>query len=356
MISHLWCGGPPSQGSDAGWQEEALTARSLSADSGRPEGECCACARLFRCLLVQQPCAGSGAHVAKTGSFEAAVRRDLSPSAGNTFSFLASDTDFGEASVELRGAAAWQRTESLRNGRFVKEYKIGEMLGQGAFGIVFAAKRRKPTDSEGNMLAVKLIDKVETHPGDIEREAAIHAKLDHPNILKVHDVIDERFFVCIVTDRFPGGDLVKCLHGCQRLKPSKTMHIVKQMLEGVCYLHNLAIVHRDVKADNFLTEKEEFLDPDCRVILADFGFACYCRTGDRLQRRCGTKMYWAPEIWDRNYAVKVDVWAVGVTVYGMMEGTFPFRTEWDMKSKVLCIEQIHVSATTCEPYPCTSYF
>jgi serine/threonine protein kinase len=209
-----------------------------------------------------------------------------------------------------------QCTKSLKNGHFVQDYKIGEMLGQGSYGIVFAARRRNVDGPEGDV-AVKLIDKVEMPPEDIERETKIHAMLDHPNILKVHDVIDERFFVCIVTDRFRGGDLVKCLQESKRrLKPSKIVHIAKQLLEGVGYLHTLAIVHRDVKADNILLEREDLVDPSCRIILADFGFACVCKMGDRLQRRCGTRMYWAPEMWDRNYASKVDVWAVGITIFG----------------------------------------
>jgi serine/threonine protein kinase len=228
-----------------------------------------------------------------------------------------------------------KRTDTLRNGEFLSEYVLEEMLGQGSFGIVFACKRKRGESIDS--LAVKLVDKVETPPEDIVQETKIHPQLAHPNILKVHEVIDERFFVCIVMDRFTGGDLVKCLQSYSnaktRIRSGKIVHVARQMIDGIAYLHGRDIVHRDVKADNYLLDRENIMDSECRVILADFGFAASCAHGERLRRRCGTRMYWSPELWDRNYALKVDLWAIAVTLYGIMEGVFPFRSEWEVRHK-----------------------
>jgi len=227
------------------------------------------------------------------------------------------------------------KTKSLDGCGLLQEYTLKDILGHGSFGIVFACKANLYNTLAGDEtdFAVKLIDKVEAHPEDIEMETYIQKKLSHPNILKVHKIIAEKCFVCIVTDLYRGGDMVSCLRQKQPILSGKIVHIGRQMVEAVAYIHSRSIVHRDIKADNFLLDRKSMTDQQCRVVLADFGFACECKVGDRLRRQCGTKRYWSPELWDGNYALKVDVWALGVTTYGLVENTFPFQSEWDVKHK-----------------------
>merc|ERR1712226_1002266 len=99
------------------------------------------------------------------------------------------------------------------------------------------------------------------------------------------------------------------------------------MLEAVAYLHGCNVAHRDVKADNFLLDRDVLSDPNCRLVLADFGHATRFSEGERWSGRSGTDFYWSPEVYDKNYGPKVDVWSIGVIMCLMLDGCFPFGDE-----------------------------
>merc|ERR1719277_2758221 len=94
-------------------------------------------------------------------------------------------------------------------------------------------------------------------------------------------------------------------------------------------------IHRDIKGDNYLMDRRDVTDPDCKVVLTDFGTACHVAKDERLSAAAGTQMFWAPELFDRNYGLKVDVWAMGITMYGLVSGRFPFADEDDIRKKEL---------------------
>jgi len=216
-------------------------------------------------------------------------------------------------------------------------YTVGEMLGQGAFGIVYACK---PIGQERDC-AVKMVDKVETPVDKIQEEADMLAKMDHPNVIKCHDVIFEKCFVCIVMDRLRGGDLIVGMQAHWKSKGKipvmATMPISAQMVSSIHYLHSRSIIHRDVKGDNYLCDRPNIVEPDCKIVLTDFGTAVDCKATDRLREKCGTKLYWSPEFYKLDYSHKVDIWAMGVVVYGLLNGKFPFRDEKDMQTKQVTV-------------------
>lgn len=315
--------------------------------------ECCTQAQNAT-LLEHQPSGSSGIH--DSDNIVDIKKEDPDGDSDYDLDFAELSDDEAEADerdekvvARRRIVAGINRARSLKDGRLLDEYSLGELLGQGSFGIVYACR---PKREKTRNLAVKLVERVEALPEDIDREARIHQSLDHPNILKVHEVIDEKCFLCIVMDHYTGGDLVRCLQthakAGRRIKSGRIIHVVKQMTEAVAYLHGMSIVHRDIKADNYLLDRLAITDTECRVALADFGFSCECRAGDRLKRRCGTHCYWPPELWDRNYALKVDVWAVGVTLFGMVEGVFPFRSEWEVKHKEVKFNSSGISSKTLD--------
>mmetsp|Transcript_63157 Transcript_63157/g.116299 ORF Transcript_63157/g.116299 Transcript_63157/m.116299 type:complete len:778 (-) Transcript_63157:56-2389(-) len=217
--------------------------------------------------------------------------------------------------------------------RLLEEYSVGQTLGEGAFGVVYACTHR----ATGDEVAVKMVDKVETPVEAIRKEAELQKSLNCPNIVKVHQIFYERCFVCIVMDKFNGGDLVEGLHLHLKEKGKinchDIVHVSTQMGNAILYLHTRTIVHRDVKGDNYLMGVKNITDPNCKIALADFGTAVHVKPGERLSAEVGTRIFWSPEFCQKNYGLKVDIWAMGVIMYGLLDGRFPFKDENDIKKK-----------------------
>jgi hypothetical protein len=147
-------------------------------------------------------------------------------------------------------------------------------------------------------------------------------------------------------DKYGGGDLVEGLqkHLKERgqINCFHVVHVCRQMGASVEYLHQRGVIHRDVKGDNYLMDRRDMTDPACKVVLTDFGTACNVDKGERLSAAVGTKIFWPPEFFDKNYGVKVDVWAIGVIMYGLVTGRFPFRDEADIRAKEVKIpKRVH---------------
>jgi serine/threonine protein kinase len=250
-----------------------------------------------------------------------------------------SSQDGGNSGLEAGGAGGAKGGGDKKGGqkRLLDFYNVGEMLGQGAFGIVYACK---PLGSDRDC-AVKMVDKVETPVDKIKEEAEMLQTMDHENVIKCHDVIYEKCFVCIVMDRLRGGDLIVGMQAHWKSKGKipvmATVPITAQMASSIAYLHNRCVIHRDVKGDNYLCDRPDIVDAGVRIVLTDFGTAVACKPDERLREKCGTKLYWAPEFYKLDYSLKVDIWAMGVVVYGLLNGKFPFRDEKDINSKTVTV-------------------
>eukprot|EP00452_MALV-II_sp_L67-6_P000234 gene235-108_t len=220
---------------------------------------------------------------------------------------------------------------TINTASFRGDVKVLKKLGEGSFGVVHECRIR----ASGKTVAVKMIDLLEADRAEIENELRLLCTMSHPNIIRCHDIYREECFICIVMDKFGGGDLVDGLQrhlgskGKIREPPLKP--IVRQMLRSIAYLQINSIVHRDVKGDNFLMNTQDITDSTCVVVLADFGTAMKLEKGKQLKELCGTRIFWAPEMCNRKYSFEVDTWAVGVVSYGLLDGTFPFRDERQIK-------------------------
>jgi len=219
------------------------------------------------------------------------------------------------------------------NEKLLDNYTLGKVLGQGAFGVVYSCKQKGGSKE----FAVKMIDQVETPLEEIKQECKMLMRFEHRSVVKLHAVYYEKVFVCMVLEIYKGGDMIE---GMQLHWKSKGMipipviqNLSKQMFESVAYLHQSNVVHRDLKGDNYLQDRKALEDPNCRVFLSDFGTVVDLEPGKRLNQKCGTKTYWSPEFYKQNYGLKVDVWALGVVIFGMVTGRFPFKGQPDVESK-----------------------
>lgn len=226
---------------------------------------------------------------------------------------------------ELPGSASGSRKKFPKH--LVEIYDIEHILGQGAFSTVWRCRHRKT----GEVRALKKIDTTELSPREIAHEIALMRLLRHESVVKCYDVFLEAQFVSIVIDMFTGGDLIDGLNAHRRsrgrIPDGQLSHITRQMVAAVVHVHSLRIVHRDIKGENFLSDRPDIGDPACRVALADFGTAMRIEPGEKLQSRVGTPAFWAPEVWAGCYDFLVDVWAVGVTTFILLTGALPFEGE-----------------------------
>lgn len=230
-----------------------------------------------------------------------------------------------------------QKPPELKDGRILTEFVLGDVLGKGAYGIVYECKKIQD-GAKGFNYAVKFIDKHESARQDIDREVELLQKCKHPTVTPVIRVFREKFFVCIVMNKM-AMDLITAMTKHwgtgKRFKAGDVVHIAKQMFASIAYIHGLGMVHRDVKADNFLVSTPTITDHNCSAVLSDFGFATVPDLDPTVMmtKQCGTRPYWAPEIYQKKYTAKVDEWALGVVMYGLLMKRFPFNGLEDVSGK-----------------------
>lgn len=217
----------------------------------------------------------------------------------------------------------------------LSEYHVGKCIGVGAFGEVFACKRQ----DMGVKCAMKVVDMKQQPAGAFLNELYLMAKIEksggHENILGAHSWFFEGDFGFMVMPRYV-QDLMDGLAAHSQfagnIHSRDFVHIAFQMGSAVEFLHSRAIVHRDVKTENFLIDRINVADRHCCAVLSDFGAAAFF-DGKTFKEQVGTSIYWAPEILCKNYGMKVDVWALGIIIFGALMAVFPFANEHEIQKK-----------------------
>ncbi|EMT61365.1 Serine/threonine-protein kinase KIN4 [Fusarium odoratissimum] len=235
------------------------------------------------------------------------------------------------------------------------DFILGNTIGEGEFGKVKLGWKQ----DSSVQVAIKLIkrDSVGSNPSrfaKIYREVAILRGVQHPNIVRLIDKVETDRHIGIILEYASGGELFDYILNHRYLKDNAARRLFAQLVSGVGYLHKKGIVHRDLKLENLL------LDRNRNIIITDFGFANTfdpneelskeeelnltdkefvkrmgldrvkmngSRKGDLMQTSCGSPCYAAPElvVSDSLYTGrKVDVWSCGVILYAMLAGYLPF--------------------------------
>ncbi|XP_050535585.1 calcium/calmodulin-dependent protein kinase type II alpha chain isoform X9 [Daktulosphaira vitifoliae] len=208
--------------------------------------------------------------------------------------------------------------------RFSDNYELKEELGKGAFSVV----RKCIQKHTGLEFAAKIINTKKLSARDfqkLEREARICRKLQHPNIVRLHDSIQEELFHYLVFDLVTGGELFEDIVAREFYSEADASHCIQQILESVNHCHTNGVVHRDLKPENLLLASKI---KGAAVKLADFGLAIEVQ-GDQQAwfGFAGTPGYLSPEVLKKEpYGKPVDIWACGVILYILLVGYPPF---WD---------------------------
>ena len=208
---------------------------------------------------------------------------------------------------------------------------IQAMLGEGATSSVRVVSRRRADGSLGKKFALKHIDLSTLNPKMLESmrtEVNIMRHIDHPNIVKLHEVYEDKKELYMILDLCDGGDLFTRIHQRKRFSEREASKLVAQMLGAIMYCHSKGIAHRDLKLENFVIKDRE--GPGKNTLgLIDFGLSQRYKTKKKnveesrdqlkqsgsMSRIVGSAYYIAPEVVKGAYSNACDLWSIGVLTF-----------------------------------------
>ena len=225
--------------------------------------------------------------------------------------------------VSFKGAMKFKKVP-----RFAEFYSKRKEIGSGAFGTVHIGQHRKT-----NMpCAIKTIKKIDLAKADVyeelnKNELEILEAIQHPNITRVFELMEDSKNYYIVMELITGGNLLEKIGQMEKFTESQAAHVIKQLLLALNFMHKKNIMHRDLKPENLLCEEnpEDVDNNEITIKLTDFGFATKYDPNKKEELSLGSPIYMAPElVMDKAYDFKVDCWATGVITYILLTGAPPF--------------------------------
>lgn len=198
------------------------------------------------------------------------------------------------------------------------EYNVIKKIGEGSFSNVYKAFHVKT----GIFYAIKSIKTKRLSNKVIQNlnsEIEILLNINHPNIIKIHDVIKSKEHIHLVLDYCDGGDLYNFIRKNGKIQENIAKYFYTQISNGLYYLWKNNLIHRDLKPHNIL------LSSSGNIKITDFGFVKHLEDNDMSSTLCGSPLYMAPEVLKRQkYTSKVDLWSMGIILYEMITDTMPF--------------------------------
>ncbi|XP_076633083.1 serine/threonine-protein kinase polo [Colletes latitarsis] len=203
-----------------------------------------------------------------------------------------------------------------------RSYIKGRFFGKGGFAKCYEIKESKTH----RVFAGKIVPKSQitksNHREKMTQEISIHQNLKHKNVVGFYSFFDDPLNVYIILELCRKRSMMELHKRRKALTECETRYYMKQILDGVHYLHQNKIIHRDLKLGNL------FLSDDLQVKIGDFGLATRLEhDGERKKTVCGTPNYIAPEILTKSgHSYEVDVWSIGCIMYTLLVGKPPFET------------------------------
>ncbi len=208
---------------------------------------------------------------------------------------------------------------------FNKIYKIIKKIGVGNYGKVYTISPINSSSSDNQIKAVKIIKKNIKQLSESNSEML--KKLDHPHIIKIHDIQEDVDNIFIIMEYCKHGDLLTFIQN-NKISEQQAKIIIKQVLLALSYLHKNKIIHRDIKPENILIahlgDKINNIYPDIHIKLIDFGSAKYFDK-QKHSESFKSPYYTAPEVLTGNYNEKCDIWSTGILFYMLINSKPPFN-------------------------------
>jgi serine/threonine protein kinase len=201
-------------------------------------------------------------------------------------------------------------------------YDLADSIGEGSFSIVKRARNRT-TDQlfACKCIANEIMDDPELK-SKFESEIRVHQQLQHPGIVRLSDLHRDDHYTYVVMELCSSGELFSVLLDEGQIAEPAAQSIMRRVLQAVHFIHARGISHRDMKPENIL------IDANGAPKLSDFGFARLLEPGALVATPCGSPCYASPECLsgDPYDPIKSDIWSLGVLLYVMVTGSFPWTT------------------------------
>ncbi|XP_033997642.1 serine/threonine-protein kinase BRSK2 [Trematomus bernacchii] len=202
---------------------------------------------------------------------------------------------------------------------YVGPYRLEKTLGKGQTGLVKLGIHCVTCQK----VAIKIVNREKLSESvlmKVEREIAILKLIEHPHVLKLHDVYENKKYLYLVLEHVSGGELFDYLVKKGRLTPKEARKFFRQIMSALDFCHSHSICHRDLKPENLL------LDEKNNIRIADFGMASLQVGDSLLETSCGSPHYACPEVirGEKYDGRKADVWSCGVILFALLVGALPF--------------------------------
>jgi serine/threonine protein kinase len=203
----------------------------------------------------------------------------------------------------------------------IGEYSFGKTLGHGRSGKV----RKATKITSGEKFAIKIIPTGRNKRFEsIEQEIRIQQRLHHKHVVEIVEVLRKDEATYIVMELVSGGELFNYIMRNGHVQEPEARRLFQQIIAAVEHCHVNQVAHRDLKPENIL------LDSARNVKLSDFGVSCIVEDGKLLTTKCGSLLYAAPEVFQKNCQYEgpeVDIWSCGVTLFVLLCGHLPFPAD-----------------------------
>lgn len=202
----------------------------------------------------------------------------------------------------------------------IDHYIIEKTIGCGGFGKVKLARH----EYTGTPVAIKIINKKKMKSNKmstkIQREIRLLKYFNHPNMIKLYQVLDTDLNIYMVMEYVAGGELFHLVNEHEGLREEDARTLFRQIISGIEYCHQNLVAHRDLKLENIMVDQKG------NIKIVDFGLSNFMKDGQFLKTGCGSLHYAPPEIiTGKAYTgAEVDTWSCGVILFAMITGFLPF--------------------------------